>query len=957
MLRPGRDAGRLVGRATELERIRTLLDAARDGHGGAVVIEGSPGVGKSALLRALRVDGEARRDGDGRGVAADRGNGTRSSTLATTGVETELDLPFAGIAELLAPVLEHGDGLPEAQRGALRSALALDAPAGAERVLVLQAIVALLQAAAAARGPLLLLVDDVQWLDASSQEAIAFVARRAPRLPLALVAARSLRGEPYVPWADVERVRLTELTREHALALARASGLAPSVAEALVDAVGGNPLALIEAPAELSAAQRDGGAALPDPFPTGERLRRAYATRVAALPAATQTALLLAAASGSGATGPLVAALGNGADAIGDAPGAGSAARARAGTGADVFIPAEDAGLVLVGPTSVRFVHPLVRSAVYHAASPGERRAAHRALAAAGPAPERAWHLAAAATAPDEQLAAALEALGHEARERGATATAIAVFERAALLSPEPAQATARTLAAAGAATVASQPARARALIDAVLPSITDPLVRADAQFVRGAAILQDGRPMAAYALLEDEADRVAALDPTRAALLLTQASVALMASGPVPRLAELAEQAQRLAPEWIAYAPAVLRAEALAGLGQHTQALALLAEHAQALRDADPVGPGHELLSVAALCMIWMERHAEAERLLTRLIASARARGAVSALALPLAVLGTVHIRRAEFDAAAECAAEAIELSEDGLEGFVRALTLTCGAFVQAHRGEAQACRANATRVLDISAELGMVSTLATGEQALGMLALGIGENAEAIIHLERSRAHTQRFGTLDPSFLYTSGDLVDAYVRAGRDDDARAIADELEAGAQLTGGAWAQAAAARSRGLLDSDDRIDTHLATALAAHARVSTPFEQARTQLCFGERLRRARRRVDAREQLRAAHAAFTAMGATGWAERAASELTAAGESAVPSRPAATAATGATLTARERAVCELVAGGATNREAATALFLSPRTVEHHLRQAYRKLDVRSRTELALRWRELG
>lgn len=291
MLGPaGTDAGRLVGRATELARINALIERLRAGRGGSLVVEGAPGVGKSALLRAIAAP--------------------ELQVLSATGVETELDLPFAGLAELLAPVLEHGDALPDAQRAALRSALALDAPAGAERVLVLQALVALLDAAAARRGPLLLLVDDVQWLDASTQEAIAFIARRAERLPLVLVAARSLRGEPYAPWPEVERLALGELARDDALALALAAGLTAPVAEALVDAIGGNPLALVEAPAELTAAQRDGGAALPDPLPSGERLRRAYAARVAGLPDPTRAALLLAAASGSGATGPLVAALG-----------------------------------------------------------------------------------------------------------------------------------------------------------------------------------------------------------------------------------------------------------------------------------------------------------------------------------------------------------------------------------------------------------------------------------------------------------------------------------------------------------------------------------------------------------------------------------------------------------------------------------------------------------------------
>lgn len=920
------EAGRLVGRAAELAQLLTTAEQALDGRGAACCLEGPPGVGKSALLAELE--------------PAVRAAGLR--VLRTTGVESEIDLPFAGLAELLDPLLDGADALPPAQRTALRSALALDAPAGAERVLVLRAVVALV-AAAAATQPLALLIDDVQWLDASSQEAVAFLARRVVRQPIALIAVRSLRGDPGDPLPDVPRLALGDLARDEALTLARAGGLAPAVAEALVDAVGGNPLALVEAPAELTAAQRSGRAALPQPVPAGERLRRAYAARVARLPAATRTALLLAAADGSGTTGPLAQALGG------------------AGPFTAAIAPAEDAGLVAIAAARLRFSHPLVRSAVYHAASPSERRTAHRTLAEAGGERERVWHLAAAATAPDEPLAAALEALGHDAAERGAPATATTVHERAAQLTPDPDRAAGRTIAAAATAMIASRPARARALLDALLPQLTDPLVRADAQFVRGAAMLQDGRPMAAYAMLEEEAERVGALDPTRAALLLTQASIALMSYGGMERLADLAARAQALAPDWIELAPAVLRAEALWGLGESGQAQALLRSCGPALAAADPVGAGHELLSIAALCFMYMEDYDAAERLLARLIAAARARGAVGALVLPVAVQGTLAIRRGAFADAAACAAEALALAEDGLEGFVLALALSASAFVEAHRGERDACERHAAQVLAISAQLELTATLATGEQALGMLELGVGSTAAAIAHLERAREHTTRFGARDPAFLYTSADLVDAYVREGREPEAGALVAELEAAAQQTGGAWSAAAAARGRALLDAEEAIDGHLADAVAAHRRVAMPFELARTQLSVGERLRRVRRRADARQLLAAAHATFTALGTPPWAQRAERELAAAGRRD-DGRSGARASANAPaqhdaepLTARELAVCELVAGGATNREAAATLFLSPRTVEHHLRQAYRKLGVRSRTELAVRWRE--
>ncbi|HMJ35976.1 MAG TPA: AAA family ATPase [Baekduia sp.] len=907
------ETGALVGRRVELQRLAAVVDGRPAGRGAALVVEGPPGVGKSALLAAIRPAG--------------------GTVLSATGAETEIDLPFAGLAELLHPVLGRLDALAPVQRAALRGALALDAPAPVQdRGLVLHAFVALLRAVTQ-DGPLLLCVDDVQWLDPSSQEAVAFAARRAERLGVAVVVVRSLRGAPVEPWPGVPRLVLGDLARADALALARARGVTPAVAETLVDALGGNPLALTEAPAQLTADQRAGRAALPEPLPAGERLQRAYAERLAELPAPARRALVLLAASGDGAAGPLAAAL---------------------GAGMVAFGPAEEAGLVAVAPRQVRFTHPLVRTAVLQDAGAAARRAAHRALAETVPEHERAWHRAAAADAPDEELASALEAHGHDARERGAPATAALVFERAAALSPARGAATARTLAAAAMATVAGRPAAAKALLDALLPSIDDPLARADVQLLRGMAMQHIGRPMAAYALLEQEADRVVARDPARAAGLLTQAGVALVAHGTVSRLAALAERAVALAPPGGELIPAVLHASALASLGEHARARAMLRERAPALAALDPTGPGHEILSVAALCHVWMEDYEDAERLLTWLVDTSRARGAIGALPFPLSVLAGLHLRRGSFAEADALTAEAVGLGEEAVGSFLHSVALVNAAFAAAHRGDAEACSAHAGQGREIAQRLELTSTLACAEQALGFLALGSGDAPAAVRHLERAREHTQRLGSRDPSFLYTGADLAEAYARVGRVDEAAELADELAAGAEATGSAWAAAAAARCRALTGPDQALDAHLAVALAAHARVPLRFELARTRLCFGERLRRARRRADAREHLTAAHETFVALGAPHWARRAEQELAATGAR----RGAASGrASDAALTAREREVCRLVAGGATNAEAAAALFLSARTVEHHLRMAYRKLGVRSRSELTAHVVRLG
>jgi DNA-binding NarL/FixJ family response regulator len=886
----------LLGREESLARLAALTEAVRAGTGAAIRIEGTPGVGKSALLEAAVPQG--------------------LPVLRAVGVEAEAGLPLAGLEGLL-----HG----------IRAA---DLLAGHEDARDPVALLREVSARLADAAPLVCLVDDVQWLDPSSRAAVAYLARRAALLGIGVIAVWSLRGEAPEEWPGVETLALRELRREDALALARRGGLADPVAEALVAAVGGNALALVEAPAELSAAQRRGRAVLPDPLPAGERLQRAFTARVAELPEATRDALLLAAA---GAPAALVAT---------------------------DLSPAEDAGLVRLGAPAgaggVAFSHPLVRAAVYHGAPPSARRDAHRRIAAAVPEPERSWQLAQAAPSPDEELAARLEELGEEARRRGAPGTAATVLERSVALSPDPADATRRALQTAVAAGTAGRPALARGVLDAVLPTVTDPSTRADVQILRGMAIHQGGRPREAFALLEAEAAAIEAADPMRASALLTQACIALIGTGPMAGLQETAARARALLPAGADTIPALLGAEVLVNLGEHRRARELLDEVEPGLAHWDPTAPGHEVLAIDALCRLWTGDHEVAERTLTRLVEANRAAGAVTPLALPLAVLATLHTRRGDLELAAACAEESNEIAETGLGGgFVATLSLAAVAMVAGHTGDAATCRAAADRMLAVGEAMELPSTLACAEQALGQLALGRGEAEPAAIHFRAALDHTAAHGTLDPAFLFSHADLVEALVRLDRAEEARPVLAELEVGAERTEGSWARAAVHRCRALLGPDEEIDANLAAALAAHAEPPMPFEAARTRLAIGERLRRARRRADARVQLAAAQEAFATAGSHSWAERAASELAASGGAGGSGATAAAIdtsgapSTAEALTARERDVCELVAAGRTNREVAAALFLSPRTVEHHLRAAYRKLGVRSRTELAVRF----
>jgi DNA-binding CsgD family transcriptional regulator/tetratricopeptide (TPR) repeat protein len=945
----------LLGREVSLARLFSLCEAVRAGGGGAIRIEGAPGVGKSALLEA--------------GAPGDL------PVLRAVGVEAEAGLPLAGLEDLL-----HGLG-------------AADLPAGADDARDPVALLREVSARLAEAAPLVCLVDDVQWLDPSSRAAVAYLARRAERLGIGVIAVWSLRGEAPEEWPGVETLALDELPREDALALARRGGLADPVAEALVAAVGGNALALVEAPAELSLAQRSGRAVLPDPLPAGERLQRSFAARVAELPEATQDALLLAAAGAPAAMAvgdgkPEAGAIdgegrgGSREDAAADAGGALAPDGRAAGVALTALLsPAEDAGLVALGPDGVTFSHPLVRAAVYHGAAPSARREAHRRIAAAVPDPERSWQLAQAAPAPDEELAARLEELGEEARRRGAPGTAATVLERAVALSPDPADAIRRALGTAIAASTAGRPALARGVLDAVLPTVADPLAHADVQMLRGMAIHQGGRPREAFALLEAEAAAVEGRDPMRASALLTQACIALMGTGPLAQMRETAARARALAPPGADTIPALLGAEVLVSLGEHDRARRLLDEIEPSLAAWDPTAPGHEVLSIDALCRLWMGDHEVAERTLSRLVEANRAAGAVTPLALPLAVLATLHIRRGDLALAAACAEESNEIAETGLGGgFVATLSLAAVAMVAGHRGDAETCEAAAARMLALGEAMELPSTLACAEQALGQLALGRGDAAGAAERFRRALDQTAAHGTLDPAFLFSHADLIEALVRTDRAPEAAPVLTELEARAELTGGAWPRAAVHRGRALLGPEAEIDANLAAALAAHAEPPMPFEAARTRLAVGERLRRLRRRADARELLAAAREGFVTAGARSWAERAASELSATGGSAtgggagtarsagstgassgaggasgVGSGPGSSSMPAEALTARERDVCDLVAAGQTNREVAAALFLSPRTVEHHLRAAYRKLGVRSRTELALRFAE--
>jgi DNA-binding CsgD family transcriptional regulator len=886
----------LVGRAVECARIDALLDDARAGHSSTLLITGEPGIGKSALLR----------------YAAARA--TAMTQLHAQGIESESELAFAALADFFQPVLDCLAEIPARQAGALSGALALGPPTTTDRFVVCAATLSLLDAAAE-KGPLLGIVDDAQWLDASSAQAILFAARRLEAEGIVLVIAlRELAGTPFAD-ADFEELRLTGLDRDEVeLLLASRNGAAGDMTDELAAATAGNPLALIELSARLSESQLYG-----DPLTTVER---SFLDRVSALPEATQQALLVLAASESPRLDDVTPAL--------------------QALGLDLhdLDPAEREQLVVPVGDAIQFRHPLLRSAVYNGSTIGARRAAHRALAEVATGERSAWHLAAAAPEHDDEAAAALDRAAFATRGRGGHAEASVALERAAELTGDPNLRARRLLAAADDARLGGQAERAIRLLDEALASTKDELLRAEIVHLAGVVEMWSGAPLKAYGLLFGGAISAEASDRAKAARMLGDAAWASCMGGEITNGLEAARLACQLAENTDDVTSIVAGSTlglALLLRGRAGEAMPYL-ERYQVLLDQ----PGLEtrafhLLRPVGQVLTWLERYEQAHQVFAEMVERARSESALGALPYALAGKAEVDFRIGNWPAAYAGASEAVRIAEDTDQRTLLAFALISLARIEAGQGREEDCRAHADRAVETTSTGSITAYRAS---VLGLLALGLGKSEEAVEYLRELAHNVRERGLEEPNVMQWSGDLIEAYVRAGRDADAEGELEFLERQAAQTGRTWALAVAARCRGLLVPDDQFDDAF-----AH-QAPTPYERARTELCYGERLRRARRRTDAREPLQAALETFERLGARGWAERAAKELAATGLTAKTREPSAAE----TLTPQELQVALTVARGATNREAGAALFLSPKTVESHLSRIYRKLNVRSRTELA-------
>jgi DNA-binding CsgD family transcriptional regulator len=907
------DGSRLHGRAAERAAIDGLLEGARRSRSGVLVLRGEAGVGKSALL----------------GYALHRGGDLR--VLQAAGVEPEAELAFAALHQLLRPVLGDIGRLPEAQAAAMRSALAIS-PGAAENRFVIAVATLGLMAELASDGPLLCLVDDAHWLDQPTADTLAFVARRLEAEGVVMLfATREAEGRSF-PGAGLPERRVEGLEAAAADELLGArfgSALAPQVRRMIRESAQGIPLALHEIPTALTPGQLAGREALPQPLPIGHDLEAVFGDRVRRLPAPVQLLLLVAAAEGSGEAQVVLSAGGR----LGIAPAA--------------LVDAEASGLLRTEGSALVFRHPVLRGAVYQGASLPHRQLVHQALAEVlqgeANADRRAWHRAALALHPDDELADELERTAERARSRSGHAAACSALTRAAELTSSPARRARRLASAARAAWDAGRPDRVTVLLRAA-GTAADAGTHAELSHVRGELELSCGTPLEGATVLLEGAGRVATADPRKALQMLFDAAMCANYAGDTAVMAQAARTASTLPIK--ASAPEAPLVDLL------TAVVAMLEAGDTGFRPRLQRALDRVAGTTEPRWLIWAGAaaagsgdHAREDALRRRAEAIARSSMAVGTLAMVLERIAWAKMRLGWVAATAAHAEEGLRLAtETGLTNsacFHRAIL----AHAAAIRGDEDACRQLAEQASETAMEHGLGPHNSIAQWSVGLLHLGLGRWEDAAARLE---ALTSSRPGIGHPYIATAAlpDLVEAAARADRPEAAEAATGRYLAA--TSGGApdWQVALATRCRALTTRvPDAMEKLLLEALAFHDRDRQPFHQARTLLLLGEHLRRERRRAEARPHLRSAVETFQRLGAAPWEARARAELRATGETARRREPS----TFTQLTPQQVQIVRLVAQGATNKEVAAKLFLSPRTVDHHLRNVFAKLGISSRAEL--------
>ncbi|PSL00912.1 regulatory LuxR family protein [Murinocardiopsis flavida] len=949
----------LVGRGPEAAAIRRFLDGVRDGSGGALVVRGEPGVGKTALLDLAA------------GLAGPM------TVLRAAGAEQESGLAFAGLHQLLRPVAGAVDGLPPVQRDAVRGALGLGGSGSDDRFLVSAAVLSLLADAAAGSG-LLCLVDDFQWLDRASADALLFAARRLGADGAGLLIAvrdtpaarHTLRGVP-----EIHADGLGPAESAGLFAARAAAPPADPVAARVAAATGGNPLAIGEIARLLTAEQAAGRAPLPDPLPAGDAIGALFGDRIRDLPADTRTLLLAAALDGRGDSAVVL-----------------DAAR-RLGSGPEALAPAEAVGLLSVADGVLRFRHPLIRAAVAAQADPARRRHVHGVLAdlLSGADEDRsARHRAAAAVAPDEATAGALAASAARARARGGYADAGEALGRAADLTPDPGERALRLVAAAEASWLGGRVGHAQSRLAEARETAAEPGLVAEAAQLGGRFELISGDAAEAQRVFLDAAVRLADAPadtgggprPGRASLLvslLSDAGEAASQVGDLATFAAIGGYAAALPDEdedtggagaGRVADPRFLRT-VLVGVGEmHSGAAArgagrLRTALARIRESGDPPG-GTGTAPVGATELLWAAAAASllgefdsAARFAARAGRVARVSGMTGTLPAVLEYAATGERMNSGFALSAAISAEGLALARESGAANSAAAHLANLAVVAALRGREDECRAAADEALAIAIPHRVGLRVGAASYALGLLDLGAGRFARA--HERLAALAEAGPGTGHPVIAWTAaGDRVEAAAAAGDPAAAREATGFLQRWSAGTAAPRSRALLLRCRAICADDPAAVPLFEEALALLAGESgAEYERARTALLLGERLRRARRTGAARTHLRSAAEAFGRIGARPWEQRARNELRAAGGSADPGGAAAADGAAAldALSPQELRIARLVADGASNRDVAARLFLSPRTVEYHLYKVYPKLGVASRTELSLLLARLG
>jgi DNA-binding CsgD family transcriptional regulator len=900
----------LRGRRREREVLDELLAAVRSGQSRALVVLGEPGVGKTALMQyALE------------SVSAYR-------VARAVGVESEMELAFAALHQLCAPMLDRLERLPGPQREALATAFGLSSGDAPDRFLVGLAALGLLSEVAHEQ-PLLCFVDDAQWLDRASAQTLAFVARRLYAESVGVVFAtrepsEELRGLPELHVQGLRNGEAREL-----LASAVHGPLDERVRDRIVAETRGNPLALLELPRGLSQAELAGGFGLPDAPALSGRIEESFQRQLAELEPSTQLLLLVAAAEPLG--DPML--VWRAAEQLGIAP--------------DVAPPAAAAGLAEFGGR-VRFRHPLVRSAVYRAASPTERKSVHAALAeATDPKVDpdrRAWHRAQAATGPDEDVAADLERSAERAQRRGGLAAAAAFLERATLLTSEPTRRSERALAAAQAMHQAGGPDAALRLLAMAEAGPLDELQRARADVLRAQIAFATSRGGDAPPLLLKAARRLEPLDARRARDTHLDALSAALFVGRLTTDGGVLEAARaaRAAPAGAqppSAADLLLDGAASVITDGYAAGVPVLKRALAAFRDGH-VSEEEEIrwlwLAARVAVNLWDDEtwHVLADRH----VELTRASGALTVLPIALSSRVVVHVNEGEPAAAASL----VEEQRAIVEATGSQIVLYAGLIVAACRGrEPEASTLIEDSIEDVRRRGGGME-LAITRWWSALLYNGLGRYEDALAAMQQATDYP-------PELLFSNWvlpELIEAAARTGQHDRAADAHRRLSDTTRASGTDWALGIEARTGALLAEGDAADRLYREAIERLGRTRSRVQLARAHLLYGEWLRRENRRSEAREQLRTAHEMLTASGLEAFAGRAARELLAAGEAA--RSDGAQGATGA-LTAQEAQIARLARDGLSNPEIGARLFISPRTVEYHLHKVFTKLEISSRNQL--------